>query len=223
MSFAALATAVFLAAAPSQAAAPAPAADPFIWLEDVESPRAMEWVKAHNAKAAARLEGDPRFEPFRKEALAIFTAKDRIAFPDIHKGYVYNLWQDDAHIHGIWRRASIAGYDAGSPQWETVLDLDALSNASGRNRFGKGAVCRRPAETRCLVRLSDGGGDAVEIREFDTAAKAFTDGGFRLSTAKQDVDWLDDDTIVLDRDWGGDTLTETGYRYVIKTLQRGQP
>ncbi|MGZ8369464.1 MAG: prolyl oligopeptidase family serine peptidase, partial [Caulobacteraceae bacterium] len=153
----------------------------------------------------------------------IFTARDRIAYPDIHKGFIYNLWQDDAHIHGVWRRAAIAGYEAGSPQWETVIDLDALSKAEGRNWIWKGAVCRRPAETRCLVRLSDGGGDAVEIREFDTGAKAFVEGGFRLTTAKQDVDWLDDDTIVLDRDWGGDTVTESGYGYIIKTLKRGQP
>ncbi|MGZ8408014.1 MAG: hypothetical protein ACXWVJ_08295, partial [Caulobacteraceae bacterium] len=60
MSFAALAATVFLAAAPAQAA---PVDDPYIWLEDIDGVRAMEWVKAHNAKAAARLESDPRYEP----------------------------------------------------------------------------------------------------------------------------------------------------------------
>ena len=108
-----------MAAFAAEPASPAarPADDPFIWLEDVDGARAMEWVKAHNEKAAARLEADPRFEPFRKEALAIFTAKDRIAYPAIHGGQIYNFWQDDAHIHGIWRRTGFEAYASGAP-WQ---------------------------------------------------------------------------------------------------------
>ena len=54
---AALASAVVFA--PSFAQAPAPAAaaatadDPFIWLEDIDSPRSMAWVEGQNAKTPA--------------------------------------------------------------------------------------------------------------------------------------------------------------------------
>jgi len=45
------------------AADPTPDAstDKYIWLEDVNSPRSLAWVKAENARTAAVLEADPRF------------------------------------------------------------------------------------------------------------------------------------------------------------------
>src|SRR6266436_5492582 len=47
--------------APAQfVAGPAEAGDPYLWLEDVSSPKALEWVKVHNADSIAALESDPR-------------------------------------------------------------------------------------------------------------------------------------------------------------------
>jgi len=45
--------------------------DPNQWLEEVDSPRAMAWVKQQNATARATLEADPHYKPFYAEALAI--------------------------------------------------------------------------------------------------------------------------------------------------------
>ena len=65
----------------------------------------------------------------------------------------------------------------------------------------------------------------MELREFDTQAKRFVEGGFRLSNGKQSVDWLDPDTLVVARDWSGTgaDLTRSNYPYVVKTVKRGQP
>ncbi len=81
------------------------------------------------------------------------------------------------------------------------------------------------ADRLCLVRLSDGGKDAVELREYDTVAKAFVPNGFRLSEGKQTVDWLDKDTLVAARDWSGTgaDLTRSNYPYVVKVMKRGEP
>ncbi|NEX92413.1 prolyl oligopeptidase family serine peptidase [Caulobacter sp. 17J65-9] len=207
------------------AAASAPAAsatDPFQWLEDVNGARSMEWVKAQNAKAKATLEGDARFEEFRKEGLAIFTAQDRIPYPSFRAGAVDNLWQDAERPHGVWRKASVESYRTAEPAWETVLDIDALAKAEGRDWFLKGSICLSPDETRCLLRLSDGGKDAVTLREFDTKTKTFVDGGFTLSEGKQYAEWIDADTLVVGRDWGAGSLSESGYPIVLKTLKRGQ-
>jgi prolyl oligopeptidase len=87
----------------------------------------MAWVEGQNAKSHVRLEEDPRYEVFRKEALAIFTAKDRIALPRFRAGGVDNFWQDGTHIHGIWRHTTEASYKTADPKWQTLLDLDALS------------------------------------------------------------------------------------------------
>lgn len=197
--------------------------DPNIWLEDVHGREALAWVESENKKSAARLEADPRYETYRKEALAIFTAKDRIAFPVFRAEGIDNFWQDDARPHGIWRHTSAASYRLSQPSWQTLLDLDELSKAEGRNWIWKGASCLQPEERMCLVRLSDGGGDAVEIREFDAVSRRFVANGFRFERAKQSVDWIDRDTLIVVRDWGGGELTDSGYPYIMKIVRRGEP
>ncbi len=210
-----------LALVPAVAHAQAAASDPFQWLEDIDAPRSMAWVEGQNAKSAKRLESDRRYETFHAEARAIFTAEDRIPMPHFRAGGIDNFWQDAAHVHGIWRHATTASYRTATPQWETLLDLDALSKAEGKNWIWKGADCLKPAQTLCLVRLSNGGSDAVEIREFDVAKKAFVDGGFRFANGKQNVTWIDRDTVVADREWNPGEVTTSGYGYIVKTVKRG--
>jgi prolyl oligopeptidase len=210
-----------LALVPAAAHAQKGVADPFQWLEDVDAPRSMAWVEAQNAKSAKRLEGDPRYAAFHAEAHAILTAPDRIPMPHFRAGGIDNFWQDATHVHGIWRRASLASYRTASPQWETILDLDALSKAEGKNWIWKGADCLRPAQTLCLVRLSNGGSDAVEVREFDTMSRRFVDGGFHFADGKQNVTWIDRDTVIADREWVPGEVTTSGYGYVVKTVRRG--
>ena len=195
-------------------------ADPFIWLEDIDSARSMDWVKQQNAASAARLEGDPRYAPMLAQARVIFTATDRIAQPTFRAGGVDNFWQDAANPHGVWRRTRLENYATGEPRWTPLLDVDALAKAEGRNWFWKGATCLRPAQTTCLVRLSNGGGDAVELREFDAAAAKFVEGGFRLPEGKQSADWLDRDSWVVSRAWTPEEVTRSGYAYVVKTVDR---
>ncbi|MDP3490870.1 MAG: prolyl oligopeptidase family serine peptidase [Phenylobacterium sp.] len=210
------ATALAQTSGPPRAGAP----DPFQWLEEVDGARAMAWVEDQNAKAQGRLDGDPRYETLLAEAQAIFSAQDRIATPSFRAGGVDNLWQDDANPHGLWRHASLASYAAGTPDWAPVLDMDALAKTENRNWFFHGADCLKPAETLCLVELSDGGGDAVEIREFDTTARTFVAGGFTLPEGKQSVAWLDADTLLVAREWTPGEVTESGYAYVLKSLAR---
>jgi len=224
--FAALAALLALAALPSRTAhAQGPKAvgepDPFQWLEDIDSPRSMAWVEGQNARSAKRLEGDPRYAVFHAEARAIFTAQDRLAMPRFRAGGIDNFWQDATHVHGIWRHTTEASYRTANPQWRTLLDLDALSKAEGKNWIWKGANCLKPAQTLCLVHLSNGGSDAVEDREFDTTTGRFVDGGFRFPNGKQNVNWLDHDTLVVSREWTPGEVTKSGYPYVVKIVKRG--
>jgi prolyl oligopeptidase len=216
-----LAAAFALLALAPAARAQAPGPDPFQWLEDIDAPKSMAWVEAQNAKSAKRLEGDPRYAEFHAEAHAILTAPDRIPTPHFRAGGIDNLWQDAAHVHGMWRHTTLASYRSQNPQWETLLDLDALSKAEGKNWIWKGADCLKPAQTLCLVRLSNGGSDAVEVREFDTVARRFVDGGFHFADGKQDVTWIDHDTVIADREWKPGEVTTSGYGYVVKTVPRG--
>ncbi|HEV8408345.1 MAG TPA: S9 family peptidase, partial [Sphingomicrobium sp.] len=217
--FAAIAAAAFgMSAARAQNATN----DPYLWLEDVSSPKAMAWVDAHNAKSTAVLESDPRYQQYYKDALEIFQAKDRIPYGSFIGGQIYNFWQDADHVRGIWRRSSIESYSSGSPKWETVLDLDALASAEKANWVWKGAQCARPLERRCLIILSDGGEDAVTVREFDLRTGKFVKSGFNLPKGKQDVSWQDENTLLVSREWKPGELTSSGYPYIVKRLKRGQ-
>jgi len=198
------------------------AADDHLALEQVDGAEAMAFVARENERALATLEGDPRYEPFRQQAEAILTATDRIPAPSFLGDGIGNFWQDANNPKGLWRRTTLESYESADTQWETLLDIDALARAEGRDWVFKGASCLPPTETRCLVNLSDGGKDAVVVREFDLTTKAFVDGGFILPEGKHRISWLDADTLLVATDFGPGTLTESGYPYIVKSLKRGQ-
>ncbi|WP_426051580.1 prolyl oligopeptidase family serine peptidase [Brevundimonas sp. SL161] len=199
------------------------ATDPYLWLEDVDGARAMAWVEEHNTRSLGVLQGDPRYEGLHEQALALVQARDRIPSPGFtHDGQIDNFWQDATHVRGIWRRTTIASYRTDAPQWETILDLDALSAAEGKNWVYKGSSCLPPQERLCLISLSDGGKDAVVVREFDSESRTFVDGGFELPESKGGVTWVDADTLLIARDFGPGTMTSSGYPMIVKRLKRGQ-
>jgi prolyl oligopeptidase len=183
----------------------------------------MAWVKAENAKTTAVLEKDPRFAPLYRDALAVAQSSDRIPDARFLDGQLYNFWQDSAHVRGILRRTSLASYRTARPQWTTVLDLDSLARAERANWVWQGAECAEPAERRCMISLSDGGEDAVTIREFDLGTRTFVKGGFVLPKGKQRMAWVGLDTLLVAREWKPGELTTSGYPYIVRRLVRGQP
>lgn len=198
------------------------AADDHLALEQVDGAEAMAFVAEENRKSLAALTGDPRYETFRAEAQAILTATDRIPSPSFLGDGIGNFWQDATNPKGVWRRTTLDSYRTATPQWETLLDIDALSKAEGKDWVFKGADCLTPDDTRCLINLSDGGKDAVIVREFDLTTKRFVDAGFSLPEGKHRIEWLDRDTLLVATDFGAGTMTESGYPFIVKTLKRGQ-
>ena len=197
--------------------------DPYLWLEEVEGERALEWVHARNKECFDELEADERYGKFLSQAEKILNAKDRIPYGSIRGKYVYNFWQDAEHVRGIMRRTTPESYRLAKPEWETVLDIDALAKAEDENWVYKGTTWLAPDYERCLIKLSRGGTDASVHREFDTLAKRFVEGGFALPEAKSGVTWLDRDTLLVGTDWGEGSLTESGYPRVAKRWKRGTP
>ena len=199
------------------------AADDHLALEEVDGAEARAFVAASNEKALAALIGDRRYEPFRQQAEAILTATDRIPGVNFLGEGLGNFWQDAANPKGVWRRTTLASYRTAQPQWETLLDIDALAKAEGRDWVFKGANCLAPDETRCLINLSDGGKDAVTVREFDLTTKTFVESGFIIPEGKHRLTWLDRDTLLIATDFGPNTMTESGYPFIVKSLKRGHP
>jgi prolyl oligopeptidase len=198
------------------------AGDPHQWLEDVRGERALGWAKAESERTLEAFQSDRRYQGLYDRALEVLQAKDRIPFVQMRPDGLYNFWQDQTNVRGLIRRTTLASYRTAEPVWEPVLDIDALAKADGKSWVYKGMQCLPPAMNRCLVYLSDGGRDANVVREFDTSERRFVDGGFVLPEGKGGADWEDQDTIIVDRDWGPGTMTESGYPFVAKRLRRGQ-
>ncbi|GGB34386.1 prolyl oligopeptidase [Sphingomonas metalli] len=218
-----VAAAAILAGSGALAQTAAMTDDPYIWLEDKDGARPLAWVEGENARTLSRLQSDPRYATFYQQALAIASATDRIPMPEQTFGRIYNFWRDAEHPRGLWRWTSEADYASANPKWTVALDVDALGKAEGKQWVWHGATCLPPEERYCLVQLSEGGEDAESMREFDLQTGRFVPDGFALPKSKQGATWIDRDTLLVSRDWGQGTMTNSSYPFVVKMVKRGQP
>jgi len=198
-------------------------ADPYLWLENVDSDKALSWVRKRNAKSVKELAQSKSFKKLDQQLLAILDSDERIAYVDKMGEHYYNFWRDAKNERGLWRRTTLAEYRKETPRWEKVLDLDALSKAEGENWVWHGSDCLKPDYRRCLVSLSRGGADADVKREFDLDKKVFVEGGFYLPEAKGSAGWIDQDTLFVSTDFGVGSMTDSGYPRIAKRWQRGTP
>ena len=210
----------------AQTSAPAgtsQAQDDYLWLEDIDGTRAMDWVKRQDAATVTGYAQSPEFKRLDARLLEVLDSDARIPFVEKLGDRYYNFWRDKAHPKGLWRRTTLAEYRKAQPAWETVLDLDALAAAEHENWVWHGAQCLKPDYRRCLVSLSRGGADADVVREFDLHDKAFVEHGFKLPEAKSQVAWADQDHIFVGTDFGPGSMTESSYPRIAKLWTRGTP
>jgi prolyl oligopeptidase len=197
--------------------------DPYLWLEEVESEKALAWAREKSAADTAVIEAVPEFAGIHEKLLEIVNSRDRIPSPRIRGPWIYNFWRDADHVRGIWRRTFLSEFVEESPAWEIVLDVDALAEVEGENWVWKGATCLPPGYRHCMVSLSRGGADAAVKREFDTTARAFVEDGFFLPEAKAQVAWKDESTLWVGTDFGEGSLTTSGYPRFARMWRRGTP
>ena len=195
--------------------------DPYLWLEEVDGEEALAWVEERSQRDTAELEAHPTFEAIHEELLSIYTSRDRIPYVSMTGDHLYNFWRDADHVRGIWRRTTLDSYRTENPEWEVVLDIDALAEAEDENWVWKGASGLYPEYDRFLVNLSRGGGDATVVREFDVTTKSWVENGFQLPEAKSQLSWKDRDTVWVGTDFGEGSLTDSGYPRIVKEWTRG--
>ncbi|SBV32455.1 putative prolyl endopeptidase [uncultured Sphingopyxis sp.] len=198
--------------------------DPYLWLEDIEGAKALDWVKKENAATDRLITTRPGFEADRKRARAILDDDRQIAMPgEVMGDTITNFWRDAANPRGLWRQSPLDAYLAGKPEWTTLIDVDALGKAEKQSWVWHGADCLAPDYKRCLVSLSPGGTDADIVREWDRTTKSFVDGGFALPQAKSSVTWEGADTLLVATDYGEGSMTASGYPRIVKRWKRGTP
>ncbi|HUP64913.1 MAG TPA: prolyl oligopeptidase family serine peptidase [Thermoanaerobaculia bacterium] len=201
--------------------------DPYLWLEEVDGERALAWVRDQNERTRRELAASAGFEQMEAQALAALNSESRVPSLTYRGNWLYNLWKSPEHPRGLYRRTSVESlHEAGglaAARWTTVLDIDDLSRREKKMWVLKRMNCLPPENRRCLVSLSAGGGDAVEVREFDAETLRFVEGGFFLPEAKSYLDWIDAETLFVGTDLGPGSLTESGYPRVVKVWKRGTP
>jgi prolyl oligopeptidase len=197
--------------------------DPYLWLEEVEGEKALDWARARSQAALSGMEADPAFGKLREDILAILESDARIPYVTQMGDRLYNFWRDQQNRRGLWRRTTLEEYRKPEPAWEILLDLDALAQSEGENWVWAGANCRAPDYDRCLISLSRGGADARVVREFDLAEKTFVADGFNLPEAKSSLSWLDRDHVFVGTDLGEGSMTTSGYPRVARLWTRGTP
>jgi prolyl oligopeptidase len=193
------------------------------WLEDIDGAEQLAWARQHNAKTVQRYAQSPAFERMEQGILEVLDSEARIPMVRKIGPLFYNFWRDKKNPKGLWRRTTLAEYRKPQPDWETVLDLDALAEADKENWVWHGADCLQPGYKRCLVSLSRGGADANVVREFDLELKQFVASGFTLPEAKSNVAWKDIDHLYVATDFGPGSMTGSSYPRIVKEWKRGTP
>ena len=196
--------------------------DPYLWLEEVEGEEALQWVQSQNEITQARYESSVSFDNTYQFLLDEYNSDDRIPYAYIQNGEMYNFWRDESNVRGVWRKTSIESYQAEEIEWENILDIDQLAQQEGKNWVWRGASCLAPDYERCLIRLSDGGKDAIVIREFDLINKQFISDGFITAESKQYFSWLNEDELLIATNFGPDSMNESGYPRQVKVWNRAQ-
>jgi prolyl oligopeptidase len=209
------------------ATAPEPT-DENVWLEEIYGEEPLAWVREQNARTEDLLE-DADYAALEGSILEVLDSTDRIAMVGKRGDWYYNFWKDQANPKGLWRRTTWDSYCSESPEWDILLDVDALAASEGVEWVFHGATFLLPPagepHRHALLALSPDGGDANRYREYDVETRAFVapaDGGFDLPTAKGNVSWLDRDTLLVASTAEGLPQTASSYARTAVTLRRGE-
>lgn len=198
--------------------------DPYSWLEGTHDEEALTWVHEQTLRTESELY-DESFHSQVQQIKSVLDAQDRIPMVTKRGEHYYNFWRDAKNRLGLWRRTTWQSYLTDDPQWEILLDLDALATAEGAQWHFAGASLLRPQASgpyeRALLRLSPDGGDQVRIREFDILSKSFVPDGFDLPVAKTNASWIDRDTLLVGSASSEEFTTRSTYASTLRRVERG--
>jgi prolyl oligopeptidase len=203
----------------------APDDDPYLWLENVEGERALDFVARQNRLTLEKF-GTAGFAADRDTLAAIYDRPDNIPYVTIpyvtrRGGFLYNIWKDTKNPRGLWRRTTLEQFRGPDPAWEVLLDIDKLAVDENEDWILGWIQTLPGTNPRAILSLSRGGSDAATLREFDVERKAFVDDGFALPEAKGGLQWLDADTLLLSSAYGEGMATTSGYARTVRLWRRG--
>jgi prolyl oligopeptidase len=206
--------------------APAFAAeDDLQWLESPRDAKALAWAREATQKTRDQLGALPSKPALAKELTSLLAQAP--AEPDQFPmgKRMLRLQRDATHPYGLLQSAPRAS-DGKAGAWTTVLDVAELRKREGipfeLQTYSLGSDCLAPDYERCLLRLSPGGGDEVEIREFDVGKGAFVADGFKVGKSRAFVEWMGRDKVLVAHALGDAPKTLAGWPASVGLWKRGQ-
>jgi len=208
--------------------------DAFIELEALGDARVDAWITAQNSRTAAAFGHAPDTDALTARLAKAYTSQERIVSCSRYGEWGYNTWQDDQNPLGIVRRTPWTAWLDGKPEWQIILDVDAIDLNNNPDDPTRWALhdfeMLWPTWDRALVSLSPGGSDACMVREFDIGSRAFVPApdGFELpDVGKHGISWIDRDTVYVGWDDSAHNkkpaLTTSGFPRQARKWKRGTP
>jgi len=192
--------------------------DAYRWLEPAHDPSALEWAAEKTAEAKASLGGAHLYPQLRAELNAALEASGPTPTLFMIGHRSCRLLQDLQHPHGLFQVLEGA-------QWRALLDVDALRKAEGVSYTLRALLIPKmwlPGTDLCLLPLSIGGGDEMELREFDLGAAAFVEDGFRIPVSQALAVMLDADQVLITHTLGDAPRAASGRGAAVFLWTRGQ-
>jgi prolyl oligopeptidase len=217
----------FLAAAAAGAAQSAPPADPFAYLTPQFGPKAMAWSKAQTDATRARLEASPTFNAVLADVKAVHASEKPLPMYWLLGGHRYIRFEHDkSHPYGLIATAE-AGPDGRPGAWRAVFDLDAYNRTVAHPYTIKWlqpeSECLTPAIERCMIPLWYEGGQDNAYIELDLAAGRVVKDGFQLAPGRNEVAWVDRDTLLVAHTTDGARAMPSQFPAELHVWRRGTP
>ena len=201
----------------------APDDDPYLWLEEIEGARARPGSTTQNARTlggvrraggrAGRDDARGDLRPARQDPVS-----SRRRGPYCLQ-FLERMPRIRAASGGAPRRKASASEQ---PQWDVLLDLDALAAAEGEDWIWSGASTRPGTHDRAIVQpvaRRQRCGGAARVRSW--RPRTFVTDGFVLPEAKGSASWLDRRHAAAGQRLGGGDVTTSGYARTVRLWRRG--
>jgi prolyl oligopeptidase len=198
--------------------------DTFQWLESAKDPAALKWATEQTNTTRTTIAAKPLYAQIAAELKSTLSENSPPPAYQLLGANIVRFRRDAAHTHGLLEIAPRAT-DGLPGTWRLVLDVDALRRTEGKpyelHWYNPKDTCLPPQFDRCLLMLSPGGGDEVELREFDLNKAQFVNNGFVTTASRTQAVWLTRDKVLIARGGASEPKTVAGWPRTVHLWSRG--